>query len=348
MAGSATTQPRSQHHLQQRQYQQHTHNPNQLHNPHQHSNSSENVNTDETTVTNATVTTTFIQANSSDTITHHEHPTQGGYSNSITDTVAAQHHQQRYQHTTMMTHGGRAINGNNQQQHPPPLASNVIISSHAYGPTYQTYQLRPIVTHQHRPQINQQQQHVVNICMDDDQQHQLRVDDCDDMVTYDINIDNRMTTTATALSRRNGNTDAVTIPSRANHANANIAAENTKQQQHRDILEVSVLDELYAVVASSGGDKHNPSQHHSQKMSHHRANDDADHVLKSLDEGNEDDAAAVDGNGEPRRVRHRHRRPLYRRLISYMRSAWTAGVNFSSSNGTGKRYTHKKNYKFQH
>lgn len=35
-----------------------------------------------------------------------------------------------------------------------------------------------------------------------------------------------------------------------------------------------------------------------------------------------------------KRVRHRrHRRPLYRRFISYIRNAWTAGVHFSSSNG---------------
>lgn len=40
------------------------------------------------------------------------------------------------------------------------------------------------------------------------------------------------------------------------------------------------------------------------------------------------------GGGGEKRVRHRHhRRPLYRRLISYIRNAWTAGVNFSSSNG---------------
>lgn len=40
------------------------------------------------------------------------------------------------------------------------------------------------------------------------------------------------------------------------------------------------------------------------------------------------------GGGGEKRVRHRHhRRPLYRRVISYIRNAWTAGVNFSSSNG---------------
>lgn len=60
------------------------------------------------------------------------------------------------------------------------------------------------------------------------------------------------------------------------------------------------------------------------------------HVEIAVDEEDDDQRTKEDvERGEAKRVRHRHhhRRPLYRRLISYIRNAWTAGVNFSSSNG---------------
>ncbi|XP_037028135.1 Kv channel-interacting protein 1 isoform X2 [Bradysia coprophila] len=58
------------------------------------------------------------------------------------------------------------------------------------------------------------------------------------------------------------------------------------------------------------------------------------HVEIAVDDDDDDQRTKDVERGEGKRVRHRHhhRRPLYRRLISYIRNAWTAGVNFSSSN----------------
>ena len=43
----------------------------------------------------------------------------------------------------------------------------------------------------------------------------------------------------------------------------------------------------------------------------------------------------VEHGGKKVRHRHHHRRPLYRRVINYLRHAWT-GVKFSSSNGNDR------------
>lgn len=136
------------------------------------------------------------------------------------------------------------------------------------------------------------------------------------------------------------------------------------------VVEVAALDEMLYAVCSDGGNEANNGPERTAKGRQQQrrrlttsaaadgigvdVNDGIDGLnglagqLKS--NGDEMDVAAlanddggdgdVDGDGdgdgdEPKRVRHhRHRRPLYRRFISYMRSAWTAGVNFSSSNGT--------------
>lgn len=184
----------------------------------------------------------------------------------------------------------------------------------------------------------------------DDEHQQLRIGggNSDVMATYSNGSENR---TATASSRQNGNSVAVTDS--ANNGSNSIAAETDQQPQPNcDVMQVSVLDELYAVVASGGdggGGRGGNKLQQSQQLAHRRkhsgrggeAIEDVDLVLKSTDgHGGGDDDDAVDGSGGIRRVRHRHRRPLYRRLISYMRSAWTAGVNFSSSNGTAQKRTH--------
>lgn len=79
-------------------------------------------------------------------------------------------------------------------------------------------------------------------------------------------------------------------------------------------------------------------QQHRQQLEHVEISvDDGDDETTQTKNGNVDVENGVGGSGGgEKRVRHRHhhRRPLYRRLISYVRSAWTAGVNFSSSNGT--------------
>lgn len=64
------------------------------------------------------------------------------------------------------------------------------------------------------------------------------------------------------------------------------------------------------------------------------------HVEIAVDDDDDDQQTKDVERGEGKRIRHRHhhRRPLYRRLISYIRNAWTAGVNFSSSNGISISY----------
>lgn len=72
------------------------------------------------------------------------------------------------------------------------------------------------------------------------------------------------------------------------------------------------------------------TQHQQQQQLQHQQ-----HVEIAVDdEDDETTNQTKDVQHSEKRVRHRHhRRPLYRRLISYIRNAWTAGVNFSSSNG---------------
>lgn len=66
----------------------------------------------------------------------------------------------------------------------------------------------------------------------------------------------------------------------------------------------------------------------------------AQHVEIVLNDDNDDAeqiAAERDAEHSGKKVRHRHhKRPFYRRVINYIRTAWT-GVSFSSSNG--KQFT---------
>ena len=60
------------------------------------------------------------------------------------------------------------------------------------------------------------------------------------------------------------------------------------------------------------------------------------HIEIAVDDEDDETHQTKDVERSEKRVRHHrhhHRRPLYRRFFSYIRNAWTAGVNFSSSNG---------------
>lgn len=69
-------------------------------------------------------------------------------------------------------------------------------------------------------------------------------------------------------------------------------------------------------------------------MDHHH---EPQHVEIVLNDDNDDaEQFGADKENEQhgvKKVRHRrHKRPLFRRVFNYLRTAWT-GVNFSSSNG---------------
>lgn len=75
---------------------------------------------------------------------------------------------------------------------------------------------------------------------------------------------------------------------------------------------------------------------HQQQQHHQQQQEQAQHVEIVLNDDNDDAeqiAAEKELEHSGKKVRHRHhKRPFYRRVINYLRTAW-GGVNFSSSNG---------------
>lgn len=365
MAGSAT-QTRRQQQLQQQQHHQHQHSQHHYQQPPQQQPQQQNSDT-----TNVTATTTFMPTTRPHQQQHHQlqqlqhrrvTAIQGSSPYQDAISIGDVLHTDMLRQTTADGNGGRGVvaavtiaaGDGHQQQQPAHASTNRV--PYAYPMAYQqSYQYHPQPPSS-QPPPPQSQQHVVNITMDDERMTSPPTSrNTSSRPSRGINGNGNGCSTQYNFNLPNNAASELNASSYTATTTANTASPIAVTTTKHDVLEVAVLDELYAQQqlqqqhphrrktsggGGVGGGGYAPDSIIST-VDNNSAGADADALATlSCHDGMLDvDGADLDatdgsgGGGDTKRVRHRHRRPLYRRLISYMRNAWTAGVNFSSSNG---------------